>query len=567
MERLGTLRLRNQLITGKIAGRSTTKLSFLLGSFVAIIFALANLQAADQTTISRKSGSDVVFALDVSKSMLAKDLSPDRLTRAKILLETVLSKMTNNRVGLVVFAGRAYLQAPLTTDYGTIKMILNTVSPETAPTQGTVLSEAIDMSKEAFNIQNKSNKTLVLISDGEDHEAEAVDKAKEAAEKGITILTIGIGSPTGAPIFDPTTGTNKRDNQGTEVISKLNESTLQEIAKAGKGYYQHLQNTNEVAANILAQVSKADQEQSSSQQFLYNKSYYSYFVYLALFFLLLHSLVPKAGKSRVSPNSSKVKSALPTLLLFVVVSTFGTRSFAQDKTMDSKTKSLLIKGNEYYTNKKYSDAEKTYNEILEKNQKNPTAYYNSGNALFQTKKYDAAVKNYEKAIALSNEANLKAKSYHNIGNALSAQKKWSEAVEAYKNALRKNPSDQETKYNLAFAQKMLKKQQEEDKKDNKDQDKNKDKEKEQQDKKDKEQQEKDKKDKEQKDKEDQQKKDEQDKKDKEKEQQNQAKPDQQKMNKQKADQLLNAIQQQEQKVQERKTGQQKPPPGKLDKDW
>lgn len=293
---LGSEAMVEKLLPGNASGRRTTKFVLTILAIIFAIFGLANFQVGDQSSTVMRRGVDVVFAIDVSKSMLAKDISPDRLSRAKLLVQSMLNKMSNDKVGLVLFAGRAYLQSPLTMDYGTIKMLLNTTNTSSAPTQGTVLSDAIQMSQEAFDKRDRKFKTVVLISDGEDHDEKAVELAKQAAEEGIIIHTIGIGSPNGAPIFDPETGANKLDENGKEVITKLNEAVLKEIATSGGGTYHLLANNNQTVNALQAEISKMESRNMGASMFLHYKSYYQYFLVLSFVLLLINLFIPNAKK-------------------------------------------------------------------------------------------------------------------------------------------------------------------------------------------------------------------------------------------------------------------------------
>lgn len=295
---LGSERMRSKLFTGKIAGRATTKFVLLLAAIMSMILGLANLQAGDQSTMVTKNGVDIIFAIDVSKSMLAKDITPDRISRAKLLVQTVLGNLSQDRVGLVVFAGRAYLQSPITSDYGTVNMLLQAANTTTTPTQGTVLKEALEMSKQAFHSKDKQFKSIILISDGEDHDEGAVALAKEYQEEGIVIHTIGIGTPTGAPIFDPELNANKLDGEGNEIISKLNEEALKDIAVAGKGTYQRLNNNNQTAKKLISELSKMDKKQLGSSLYAHFKSYFQWFIALAILLLTASLLIPAARKNK-----------------------------------------------------------------------------------------------------------------------------------------------------------------------------------------------------------------------------------------------------------------------------
>jgi len=294
---MGNPRLVPGLIKGKVAGRGTTKLVLVAAALLCGIIGLANLQMGKDTERISRKGVDVMFALDVSKSMLAKDISPDRLSRAKLLIQTMIDKMNGDRTGLILFAGRAYLQSPLTVDYNNTKMMLSTAGPDVVPTQGTVLGDAIEMADQALSQDNNRAKVVVLLSDGEDHDEKAAEMAKEAVKRGIIIHTIGIGSATGAPIFDPATGRNKIDQQGNEVISKLNEPELKSIASAGKGTYQLLNNNNRTADALLEAINKMEAKQSDMIIFAQYKSYFQYFMLITVVLLLVDGLIPAAGKS------------------------------------------------------------------------------------------------------------------------------------------------------------------------------------------------------------------------------------------------------------------------------
>lgn len=207
-------------------------------AFGLCALAVAGLVKPDENRKIQRKGTDIVVALDVSKSMLATDIKPDRLERAKQIISKIIDNSPNDRFGLVIFAGRAYLQMPLTLDHAAAKMYLSSAKPGDVPTQGTVLSDALKMSMDAFNPNEKTFKSVLLISDGEDHEPGAVKMAKDLLKSGVVVNTIGIGSPLGAPILDEETGQYKVNNKGETVITKLNEESLRNIAKAGNGMYQ-----------------------------------------------------------------------------------------------------------------------------------------------------------------------------------------------------------------------------------------------------------------------------------------------------------------------------------------
>lgn len=290
--KLGEERLINDQLLGFIPGRSAFKFILLAVAFTIITIGWANLQMAAKTEKVQRKGVDVVVALDVSKSMLAQDIQPDRLTRAKQLVMRMVDKMQSDRIALVVFAGRAYLQVPLTIDYSAMKMMLQNVKPDLVPTQGTIISDAIDMSIQSFSQKERKYKSLIIISDGEDHDERAAAKAREAADQGVIIHTIGIGSPQGTTLYDPQTKSVKLDENGAPVISKLNEEELRSIAANGRGTYSLLNNTDDVATKLMDELDGMEQKSLGAVVFTDYTSYFQYFLVLGLIVLVVEWLLP-----------------------------------------------------------------------------------------------------------------------------------------------------------------------------------------------------------------------------------------------------------------------------------
>lgn len=296
LRKLGNEQLVNEQLIGFIPGRNTFRFILLSIAFAAIVIGWANLQAGDKSEKVERKGVDVIIALDVSKSMLAKDIQPDRLTRAKQLIMRMTDKMRNDRIALIVFAGKSYLQVPLTIDYSAVKMLLQNVSPDMVPTQGTVLSEAIDMGMKSFSQNERKHKALIVISDGEDHDEQALEKTREAADAGVVVHTIGIGSPQGTTIYDPETKSVKMDENGNPVISKLNEEELKSIAGAGHGTYNLLQNTDDVAEKLVTNLESMEQKNLGSVIYTDFTSYFQYFLLFGFVALIIEWLLP--GKKR-----------------------------------------------------------------------------------------------------------------------------------------------------------------------------------------------------------------------------------------------------------------------------
>jgi Ca-activated chloride channel family protein len=305
LQKLGNEELIGNQIQGYIAGRSTFKFILQVSAFFLIVVGWANLRMGDKSEKTERKGVDVVVALDVSKSMLARDLQPDRLTRARQLIMRLTDKMKNDRVALIVFAGKAYMQVPLTVDYSAVKMILQNVGPEIVPTQGTVISDAIKMGMESFTRNERKFKSLIVISDGEDHDEQAIEAARQAAEEGVVIHTVGVGSPQGSTLYDPDTKSVKLDENGAPVVSKLNEEALRAIAGAGRGSYSLLQNTDEVAERLNSSLESMEQKNLGTMMFTDFTSYFQYFLFAGLILLVAEWMLPGAKrKSKKRLNES-----------------------------------------------------------------------------------------------------------------------------------------------------------------------------------------------------------------------------------------------------------------------
>lgn len=296
IKKIGDRRLVRALIAGYSSRLFSLKFGLMSLAFAAGVLAVMNLRKpGDSDGISRK-GIDVVIALDVSKSMLATDLAPDRLERAKQLINKLMNAMPNDRIGLVLFAGQAYLQMPLTTDHGAAAMFVSSASPGAVPQQGTVIREALTRSASAFNAVERRFKAVVLISDGEDHDEEAIKTSKELAAQGMMINTVGIGSPEGAYIPDPATGGNKKDELGNDVISKLNEEELKQIAENTNGVYVRLQDSDDAVKTLLQQLSQIESKAYGDVSLTNYKTFYWWFAGFMLLLLLAEFFIPETKK-------------------------------------------------------------------------------------------------------------------------------------------------------------------------------------------------------------------------------------------------------------------------------
>jgi Ca-activated chloride channel family protein len=299
-KKIGDEKLVAQLTRSFSLRRYLIKFCVVAGALVILVFAAANLQSATQVENSSRKGIDIMIALDVSKSMLAEDVKPSRLDEAKQLISKLMERLQNDRVGLVIFAGRAYLQMPLTSDHIAAKLYVNNASPDAVPTQGTVISEALRLSNTAFNAKDKKYKAILLITDGEDHDEGALKTAKTLAENGVVINTVGVGTTTGSPILNPITSESKRDLQGNVVISRLNEQELMDIASAAGGVYQQLNDADTVVDKIIGEINAMEQKTIRDNSLLNFRSFFQWFLLIALSALTGELFISEKRKVLVS---------------------------------------------------------------------------------------------------------------------------------------------------------------------------------------------------------------------------------------------------------------------------
>lgn len=441
-KKIGDASLVKELTVQYSSKKFLTKFILFAAAFALCAFAVSGLVKPDGTQKINRKGTDIMIALDVSNSMLANDIQPSRLERAKQVISKIIDNSPDDKIGLVIFAGRAYLQMPLTIDHEAAKMYLAAATPDDVPTQGTVISDALKMCFAAFNSNDKTFKSVLLISDGEDHDDEAIKVTKLLAKDGIMVNTIGIGSPEGSPILNPATGQYLKDDKGQTVITKLNEKELSDIAKAGHGIYQLYTNTDAAASNVKKQLANIGNETSfSDSSYTSFKQYFQYFLAVAFILLLVEFFFSEKKKL-------KIKGSIA--VLFFMGLSFS--SFSQN------AKSSIIKGNKAYKANNYEAAEDQYRDALKNSGDNFTADYNLGNALYKTNKTDEAVKSYDNAIANTTDSSVKQKAFYNKGVAYQKEKKLPDCISAYKSALLLNPNDEDARQNLQRALKEEEKQ-------------------------------------------------------------------------------------------------------------
>ena len=551
LRKFGDLKLLKDLMPDVSHFRPRVKFWLLLAALALLIVMLARPQMGTKISQEKRTGIETIIALDISNSMLAEDIVPSRLDRSKMMVENLVDHFTNDKIGLIVFAGDAFVQLPITSDYVSAKMFLSSIDPSMMATQGTDIATAINMAVSSFTQEEGIGKAIIVITDGEDHEGGALEAAEEAKKKGMSVYVLGVGSTQGAPIPIPGTGDYMKDNTGNTVMSALNEEMCRQVAQAGGGVYIHVENNSAAQQQLDNELDKLSKKETSTTVYSDYDEQFQAFGILALLLLIIEicifdrrnpllknlSLFKRGERSVV--RGERIPHA--RLILFAVISLAS--YFSPLTSVYAQTDRQYIRqGNKQFNAGDYPNAEVSYRKAVEKNPKNPQAVYNLGNALMAQKKDSAAIEQFQNASKLETNPLRKYQSFHNMGVICQSHKMYGEAIEAYKNALRLNPADDETRYNLILCKHEKEKQDQN--KQNQDQNKQ---------------------DQKQDDKKDQQNQDQNKDKDKQDQKKEEPKPQ---MSKDNAEQLLNAAMQQEKQTQDRlKKAQQQPQRRNILKNW
>lgn len=289
LRRFGDEALMNELMPSWSRGKLWVRTVLLSLAFFFFVIGLSRPQIGAKLKDHKIKGAEIMIVLDVSNSMLAQDYSPDRLERAKLAISRITDKLKDDRIGLIVFAGTSFVQLPITSDYVSAKMFLNSISTESIPIQGTAIGDAISTAVRGFSAQSEHSRAIIVITDGENHEDDAVAAAKQAAEAGIKVYTIGVGSADGQPI--PMNGELLKDKDGNIVVTRLDEETLRKVASAGGGAYVHAGNDEFGLTPIISDIRKMEDEEYNSVVFEEYNEQFMYFLGIALVFFVLEMLV------------------------------------------------------------------------------------------------------------------------------------------------------------------------------------------------------------------------------------------------------------------------------------
>ena len=556
LRQFGDPELLKQLMPDVSRFRPLVKFWVLLGALALLIVMLARPQLGTKISNEKRVGIETIIAMDISNSMLAEDVVPSRLDRSKMMVENLVDHFTNDKIGLIVFAGDAFVQLPITSDYVSAKMFLSSISPSMMASQGTDIARAIEMATHSFTQEEGIGKAIIVITDGEDHEGGALEAAKAAKDEGMRVYVLGVGSVNGAPIPVSGTGDYMKDNTGNTVMSALNEDMCKQVAQAGGGAYIHVENNSAAQQQLDNELDKLAKKETTTAVYSEFDEQFQAVGILVLLLLIVEicildrrnplikrlSLFKRKG---VSNQELVVRSKMLMILFFLLTPIsylLFPDSCLQTPVSAQTDRQYIRQGNKLFRSGDYPNAEVSYRKAIEKNPKNPQAVFNLGNALMAQKKDSAAVMQFDSATKLETNPLRKAKAYHNVGVICQSHKMYGEAIEAYKSALRLNPADDETRYNLVLCKHQQKKQQQnqqQNQQGNNDQ--------------------------KQDDKKDQQNKDQQKDKQENKKQQEQPKPQ---MSKENAEQLLNAAIQNEKQTQDKlNKAQQQPQRRTTLKNW
>lgn len=486
LEKFASAHLLGRLTRHVSAGRRRFKHLLLLLAILLLFVALARPQYGSSWVEVKRKGIDILFALDTSKSMLAEDTKPNRLQRARLGIMDFVNQLQGDRVGLMPFAGTGYLMCPLTLDYDAFNSSLTSVTTDLIPRGGTNIEAVI---KEAEQVlQNDANhKILVLLTDGENLQGDAVEAAKKAKEKGMTIFTVGVGTPGGELIPLPGQGQSGfiRDDEGKYVRSKLDEETLTAIAKATEGLYVPLGDSGEGLEQIYQQkLQLIPKEDLAERRHKVPIERFSWPLTAAIVLLFLEFLVAerkstsKMSIPRIVTAGRRIKNQLaPVLFLMLVL-------------CSTSQKAMATAAEDAYYSGEYLKASELYSQALKEHPNSAELHYNAGTAAYKNNLYDEAIASFSEALK-GEDLSLQQKAYYNRGNALfqkgaesqqanpqNSVEQWQQALQSYDGALQLNPEDNLAKENRQFvAQKLeeLKKQMEQQQHDQEKKDNNQDK--------------------------------------------------------------------------------------------
>jgi Ca-activated chloride channel homolog len=452
-------RLLANLTVGVSARRQKARMALLVISLALLLVALARPQWGFTWEEAKQRGLDIVVAIDTSRSMLADDVSPNRLTRARLAAMDLKKLARTDRVGLVAFAGTAFLQCPLSFDEEAFRQSLNALDVNIIPQGGSVLAEAIQTAQAAFKEKNDNHKILVLFTDGEDHDGSAVEAAKNAAKDGMRIFTVGVGTPNGE-LLRITDGKGRsdfiRDAQGNVVKSRLNEQLLRQVAQAADGFYMLLSGANTIELLYERGLAPLPKAELSSRHIKRFHERYQWLLSLTIVLLLVEMFLPERKRvTRTEASTAALIGAeVRKAAALILIVAWPASAWA------STSKAL-----KNYAAGKYEFSQQEYERLLKEKPDDARLRFNAGAASFQNKDYERALKHLNSAL-LTEDLQLQQRAYYNLGNTqyrlgeaagdpAKMQQQWEQAVSSYESALALDRQDADAKFNLDLVKRKL----------------------------------------------------------------------------------------------------------------
>ncbi len=451
LRRLGKAEYVRRMMPDVSKTRVWAKFGLLMGVLVCIILMMARPQMGMRMKTDTTTGLEVVVAMDVSNSMKATDVEPTRLDKAKRVVSSLCSRLSNDKIALVIFAGNAFLQMPMSADNVSVDMFLDAINTGMIPVQGTSIAEALAVANGSFSKQKDVKRAVVLITDGEDHEGGVEEVLSELKSKDIQVYVLGIGDTKGSPI--KTGNDYMRDRQGNMVITRLNEEMCKTIAQQANGMYIHIDNSNSAQDQLVDELNQLQRSKLDTVSYEEYNELFPQLAILALILLVLEVLViPRKSHYFDNVKFFNARSGVRKTMMLVALMTVSATAMAQ-----SQTKVQTHKGNRAMERRMDSLAVIHYKKAIAFDSTNYKAHYNLGNAYFRQSKGEEAMREYETSARMAPSKTIKAAIHHNRGVLCYAAQMYDKAVDAFKESLRANPKDNRTRYNLALAQYMLKK--------------------------------------------------------------------------------------------------------------
>lgn len=432
-------KLLSKLVDGHRKNEWLFRAILMMLAVLCFVLALARPQWGDEKRTAQRKGVDIVFMLDTSLSMLAEDIKPNRLEKAKFEIETFIRNLRGDRIGMVTFAGSGFLQTPLTLDHSAFLLFLDAAQIGFLPDPGTSLVQAIHLAIRAFPQKELKYKALILLTDGEDHEGGVEKAIEEAKQANVRIYALGFGTTEGEPIpLRNEKGDRsgfKKDRGGQMVLTRLNPPLLEKIAKETGGIYLQATPGEKEVDVILKHLRGWGEQQFAEKMFVEHEDQYQMFLILALIFIIAEMLLRRKDKN-------------PTAWMACLAAFFLLTGFFET------SQDTVKKGNEHFQNKRYQSALEAYRKVQVKKPDVPEVLYDLGTALYKVDAFQESAKDLEAAALKAKEPQFKARALYNKGNVQYRLGNFEEAIDAYKKVLALDPGDKDAKYNLEFLQKQ-----------------------------------------------------------------------------------------------------------------